>query len=246
MIQQIDIKGRSGRIYGLLYRPEKEVFPLVIISHGLGGSHEGSIDFCETFLKEGIGAFVFDFSGGSYQGRSEGKTTKMSVLTEANDLECVIDQLCAYPFIDPERIFLMGKSQGAFVSTIVAAKRKKQIKALIGLYPGYVLEEAAEKEAEKYEKIPEELDFLWLRVGRIYIEDLLKTRIYERMKDYEGDVLLIHGSADSIVNYGSVEKAARSFPHAQLVVLKGAEHGFHGLEREDVIKMVTGFLKDRI
>jgi len=246
MIETHHIGNRGKTIYGLLYLPKKDFFPLVIISHGLGGSHEGSKDFAEDLSVNGIAAFIFDFCGGSYTSRSDGKTTEMSVLTEAKDLECVLNHFLEDERIDKDHIFLMGKSQGAFVSTIVASRRKDQIKALIGLYPGYVLQEAAKEEAKKYEMLPEEIEVLWLKVGKNYIEDLLSIDIYRMMEDYEDEVLLIHGNKDSIVPFEYTQRAMEHFPNAELIVLKDAEHGFHGPERQEVIKTVTSFVKERI
>ena len=67
--------------------------------------------------------------------------------------------------------------------------------------------------------------------------------IYELMKRYYGNVLLIHGSADSIIPLSSAQKAQENFPHAKLIVIEGAEHGFHGPEREEVIQMAVDFIK---
>ena len=38
----------------------------------------------------------------------------MSVMTEADDLEAVLDELTKYDFVDRTRIFLRGISQGVF------------------------------------------------------------------------------------------------------------------------------------
>ncbi|MCR4633732.1 MAG: lysophospholipase [Erysipelotrichaceae bacterium] len=245
-IEAYRIVHNGKTVYGELYRPDKDIFPLVIISHGLGGCLDGSRDFAEDLQANGIGAFIFDFCGGSDQCKSDGKTTEMSILSEAADLECVLHFFRKEEFIDKDHIFLMGKSQGAYVSTLVAARRKDEIRALIGLYPGYVLQDAAKEEAEKYGELPKELDVLWLRVGRMYIEDLLKTDIYKQMERYGGEVLLIHGEADSIVPYDSVKKAMDHFKNAKLIVLPEAEHGFHGPEREKVIETVTDYVLKRI
>ena len=148
-IRHTDIFNNGKKIYGEFYMPEEKAFPLVIISHGLGGTHEGSKDIAERFAKEGIGVFIFDFCGGSYESRSDGKTTEMSVLTEAQDLEAVLDELKKSNRVKKDEIFLMGKSQGAFVSTIVATRRPEEIKALIGLYSGYFLEDMAREEVER-------------------------------------------------------------------------------------------------
>lgn len=46
----------------------------------------------------GYVAFTFDFCGGSAMcGKSDGKTTEMSVLTETKDLKAVIEMLEIFP-----------------------------------------------------------------------------------------------------------------------------------------------------
>jgi len=243
-IIQKDVYRNSKKIYGELYVPESNRFPVAIFCHGLGGVHEGSRDFAEVLSSRGIAVYIFDFMGGSYESKSDGTTIEMSVLTEAADLEAVIDELKKDERISS--IFLIGKSQGAFVSTIVASRRPEQIAGLIGLYPGFILAEAVEEEMKKFDKIPETYELLWLKVGSIYINDLLKTPIYDMMKDYNGDVLLIHGDRDEIVTTESVEKAHKSFPNSRLVVLKDAVHGFHGPERTRVIEMVLEFIENHM
>ena len=136
----------------------------------------------------------------------------------------------------------MGKSQGAFVSTIVLSRRPDQIAAFIGLYPGYVLEDLAIAQAKKYEVLPETMEVLDMQVGSIYLKDLLNNDIYSLMKDYKKDVLLMHGTDDSIVPISYAQKATRYFPNAEFISIKGAEHGFHGPERNDVIKTVLDFV----
>ena len=237
-----DVYRNNRKIYGELYVPDSDRFALAIFCHGLGGVHEGSRDFAEVLASNNIATYIFDFMGGSYESKSDGQTTEMSVLTEAADLEAVIDELAKDTRIN--KVFLAGKSQGAFVSTIVASRRPEQIAGLIGLYPGYILSEAVEEEMKKFDEIPETYELLWLKVGSIYIKDLLKTPIYDMMKDYDGDVLLIHGDKDEIVTLESVEKANRNFPHSKLVVLKDAKHGFHGPERSAVIEMVLEFIEE--
>lgn len=241
-IKQIDVYRDDKRIYGEFYIPEKESFPVTIFCHGLGGVYEGSIDLAQYFASNGIGAFIFDFCGGSNNSKSDGKTTEMSVLTEAADLNAVIDKLKTFAGV--EKLFLVGKSQGVFVSTIVASKRKDEIAGIVGLYSGFVLDEKVKEEAKKYDVLPETIEILWLTVGRNYLEDIINNDIYETMKEYSGPVLLIHGTKDEIAPLSYTEKALDYFPNAKLVVLDGADHGFHGPERNDVIKMTYDFINE--
>ena len=65
----------------------------------------------------GYVAFTFDFCGGyAMCGKSDGKTTEMSVLTETKDLKAVIEYVRNLSYTDSEKILLMGCSQGGFVS----------------------------------------------------------------------------------------------------------------------------------
>lgn len=245
-ISQHKITRDDKQIYGELYAPEKTPFPLLIVSHGLGGNLEGSRDIAEAAGEAGIGVFIFDFCGGSEASRSDGKITEMSVQTEAADLRAILDTLKKDPAVDKDHIFLAGKSQGALVSTIVASENPQEIHGLIGLYSGFFLNEFAQNYKQEHETIPETLEVLWFTVGRIYIEDMLKADLYERMKKYDSDVLLIHGTNDAVASLSSAIIATDYFPHCEFVTLEGAEHGFHGPERPQVVRMIIEFIQNHL
>lgn len=65
-----------------------------------------------------------------------GRTSlEMTVLTEKEDLSTVLDYVKNQPFVDSNHIFLMGCSQGGFVSALLAAERENEIEKLILNYP---------------------------------------------------------------------------------------------------------------
>ena len=242
VIEQINVYRDNKKIYSEYYIPDVDSYSVTVFSHGLGGVCEGSKDLAEHFAQRGIGAFIFDFCGGSNESKSDGKTTEMSVLTEADDLCAVIDYLKEDKRI--KNIYLVGKSQGAFVSTIVADRRPDDIKALVGLYPGFVLDDLVKEEVKKYEVLPEEIEVLWLNVGRNYLEDIINNDIYKTMKRVDKDVLLIHGTDDEVVPLDNAIKASETFPNCELIILKGAKHGFHGPERQEVIERTFEFINN--
>lgn len=98
---------------------------------------QDSVKHYAAFLAEmGYVAFTFDFCGGSAMcGKSDGKTTEMSVLTETKDLKAVIEYVRNLSYTDSEKILLMGCSQGGFVSALVAAKNNFPIEKLVLFYP---------------------------------------------------------------------------------------------------------------
>ena len=112
-MEEIIIPGPNGDIYGVLQLPETEVpVPLVILSHGFGGNHSFSLPTAARFVESGFAAYSYDFCGGGFNSRSSGTMMDMSVLTEAADLNAVIDT-----FKGDERfscILLWGGQPGRF------------------------------------------------------------------------------------------------------------------------------------
>lgn len=221
---------RDGmKIYGKLNLPEKNgPFPLVIMEHGFGGNHADMKNYAMKFSESGFAVYAFDFIGGGVESRSDGKMTEMTVLTEAADLNTVIDGLKERELFDPDNIFLLGGSQGGFVATYVAAQRPRDIRALVVLYPAYVLQDDAWRRTPDPENIPETINVMGLTIGRIYNADAMSFDIYDHMKKYPGNVLIIHGTGDLIVPLCYSERAAETFPCAQLETIEGGGHGFTG------------------
>ena len=108
--------------------------PLIIFSHEIGCTHARGAKYARPLGEYGCHLLTFDFLGGGAHCRGGVPTTEMTVLTELRDLEAVLDAARAWDFADPERIYLMGASQGGFVSAACAARRAGQ---RAGLHIGY-------------------------------------------------------------------------------------------------------------
>ena len=59
----------------------------VIVSHGFMANMQTTAGYCRKLASWGFAAFCFDFAGGCIKGSSDGKTTEMSVFTEAEAME---------------------------------------------------------------------------------------------------------------------------------------------------------------
>lgn len=236
------IPGSMGNVYGVLRMPAGDApMPLIILSHGFGGSHVGSWDYAARFVSEGFAAFRLDFCGGGLISRSDGSMLEMSVLTEARDLNAVIDY-----FMDDPRfsdIYLWGQSQGGFVSSYVAAERPEDIAALVIEYPAYVLQDDAKRRQLPDGTFPERSTLLGMPIGRVYSEDVVSFDIYEHMSAYDGPVLILHGDKDPLVPMRYSERAVQAFPNAEMVVMPGQGHGFTGTGRQEAMETETAFLK---
>ncbi len=135
----------ENQIYGVIYVPEnaEEKLPAVIFSHGFGGNYRVGAQYAEILAENGYAVYCFDFCGGSPGSRSDGSTLEMSIFTEKDDLDAVIETIRGLDYIDGDNIFLMGSSQGGAVSAIAAAERKEDIRGMILLYPAFVLADRA-------------------------------------------------------------------------------------------------------
>ena len=242
---------RNGmKIYGKLFIPDSESpVPLVILSHGFGGNHGGVKGYAAAFAEQGIAAYIFDFIGGGNHIKSDGKMTEMSVLTEAEDLTVILDNLKADSRFKPEQIFLLGESQGGFVSTYIAALRPADVAGLVLLYPAFVLHDYVRRRTPDPERIPDTMKLLGKTVGRIYNKDVLSFDIYTLMPRYSGKTLIIHGSDDSLVPLSYSERAVKTFPDAKLIKLDGEKHVFYGnamrKAAEDAVKFVQSIIDEK-
>jgi len=237
---------RDGQqIYGKLVLPEGEgPFPVVVIAHAYGATHIQTIGTAEKLAENGIAAYVFDFIGGSRNGLSGGKTTEMSILTEAADMTAVLEGIVLMPEIDPNNVFVWGYSQGGLVASYVAAKNPETIKAAVLYFPAYSLQDDMREIAADPAGIPDELEFMPpITVGRVYIEDGISFDIYDLLPNYTNDVWMIHGTADFIVPYEYSVRAAETFPSAQLTLVEGGSHGNFAEEYDD---QAIQFVKDHI
>ena len=123
-------------IRGTEYRPAGENLPVAIVCHGFMAWQDTVRQYCELLAEKGYCAYCFDFCGGSVlnKGKSDGVTTDMSVLTEVQDLEAVIEYVQGLPHNSKE-LLLMGCSQGGFVSALTAAKHPELVDKLALFYP---------------------------------------------------------------------------------------------------------------
>ena len=246
-VEEQNFQRNGMKISGELFIPDRaSPVPLVILSHGFGGNRGGVKGYAESFAERGIAAYIFEFIGGGNHIKSDGKMTEMSVLTEAEDLIVIFDNLKADSHFNTGQIFLFGESQGGFVSTYVAAMRPADVAGLVLLYPAFVIHDYVRRLTPDPERIPAEMKLLGKTVGRIYNKDALSFNIYTLMPQYSGKTLIIHGTADSIVPLSYSERAIKTFPDAKLITLDGAGHVFYGNARTEAADDAVQFVQSII
>ncbi len=236
------------QIYGIAYIPSGEdSFPLIIFSHELGNDHESGIRYAERLAEAGYAAYVFDFCGGTVGGnKSDGSNKEMSVLTEASDLEAVLESAKSWDFVDPDKIVLLGGSMGGLVTTVVGSRHQEEIAGMILMYPA--LSAKADSGAERYgseDEVPEDVSLFggWIHVGKNYITDLWKVDFNQLLSTYEGHLLLLHGDKDSTVPISWSEDAKELIPDCEFHVIKNGGHEFFGQPFEDAMSYILPYLE---
>ena len=243
--QEIEVLNGSQRIYGIAYIPNtgSETVPLVICAHGLGGSYQSNLAYAEQLAAHGQAAYCFDFRGGGGS-RSDGSTTEMSVMTEVSDLEAVLDAARSWDFVDPQRIVLLGTSQGGIVSAITAARHMDEVAGAILMYPAFVVHDDIHKRFSSLDEVPEVFQFNWITAGRPYIADMWDYDVYAEIGNYTNKVLLMHGSADGIVPVSYSDHAAEVYPDVEYYIIDGAGHGFGGSDFEEAVTHIFNYLQE--
>ena len=243
-------------IRGTLLRLEGENQPIAIVCHGFMATQGTVRQYALALAELGYAAFIFDFCGGCVaMGKSDGKTTGMSVLTEVRDLEAVLAYAKAQPHVDASRILLAGCSQGGFVSALTAAKHPDEISRLVLIYPALCIPDDARSGQMMFARfdpadLPEIIPCGPMKLGRCYPAAVMEMDPFEEIKPYRGTVLLIHGTNDTLVRPGYSQRALEAYrascpegllpeERAKLLLIEGGAHGFseaHDIEAITAIR----------
>ena len=173
-VKEYDFDSNGKDIYARAFVPDASGrVPLVIFSHGLGANVEHEEEVQKTLAKAGIAVFSFEFAGGSSSAApmSEGLTTEMSVLTEVQNLKDAIRIASGLEYVDPQKIYLMGSSQGGLV-TALTAEEVTNIAGLFLFYPAFSLPDDIRSSFPKLDEVPETFNLLGTKIGKIYITDI--------------------------------------------------------------------------
>jgi predicted dienelactone hydrolase len=110
-------------------------WPLVVISHGHGGSDLGHHDLASYLARHGFVVATFEQPGDNFHDQS-GSATSRVLVGRAIQVRAVIDTVLAdarwKPLVDPARIGVAGFSAGGYTSLLVVGARPR-----FNLFIGY-------------------------------------------------------------------------------------------------------------
>jgi len=238
-------------IFGKLYLPNDNQAkkPLAILAHGYNSSYHETEAYAQTLAMNGIAAYIFDFCGGAVKSRSEGKTIEMSVFTEADDVAAIVETVKTWGFIDANRIALLGCSQGGLVAAIASSQIPEAFKAVVLVYPALMIAEHAVNVHPK-EAITSEtgFDVMGMPLSHVYYDKLIGYKVFDEMKKYKGDVMIVYGDKDPIAAGDYIERARQTYRNCEVNVVPEGAHGFpasitHVQANDYIVKFLKKELK---
>lgn len=247
---KVMIPGSRGLLAATLEKPALgagEKCPMVIICHGFGGNRDGGIPrmIGEQLPAKGIASVRFDFNG---HGESEGEFRDMTVPNEVEDAKCVFRYVSTLPFVDPERIAILGISQGGVVASMAAGELgHRKLAAAVLLCPAAVLRDDCIKGntmGKRYDPFdpPEQLDLGNGRIlGREFIRTAFTLPVYETAGKYHGKACIIHGTGDRTVPYTYGLRYHEIWPGSEYRQLDGYDHGFNP-NPQDAVDIAVDYL----
>lgn len=148
----------------------------------------------------------------------------------------------------------MGCCQAGFVSAFRAARSNREISDLVLFYPAFCIPDEARKGKMLWarfdpENIPQILHGGPITLGRIYAQDAAALGPYAEISGYDGNVLIVHGTADKVVPIDYSHRACilyRGEPFERIVTmqeLKGGRHGFFGRKDAEAMDYLRAFLQ---
>lgn len=242
MIEDFSCKLNNENINGLIYKPDdlKGKVPMVILSHGLSLNYTYMIPYAKKLLNYGIASVVFDFRGGGYDCKSDGKISEMSLLTEIDDLNCVIDNVKKLDFVDSNKLYLAGHSQGGLVSSLLAPSRSKDIAALFLFAPAYVIPDDTRNLTNMRED--NVLNLMPEYLGEKYINDSLSINLYDDIKSYKKPVYIFHGKLDQRVPVSYAINADKAYDNSSLLIFDNEPHRFSDETKNIVVSKINDII----
>lgn len=225
-IKEYDFDSNGKDIYARAFVPDASGrVPLVIFSHGLGANVEHEEEVQKALAKAGIAVFSLEFAGGSSSAApmSEGLTTEMSVLTQVQNLKDAIRIASGMEYADPQKIYLMGSSQGGLV-TALTAEEVTNIAGLFLFYPAFSLPDDIRSSFPKLDEVPDTFNLLGTKIGKIYITDIYDMDPYANLDELTMPVHIYHGKDDNIVPLTASQKAMKRLKDARLTTLEDTGH----------------------
>ena len=243
------------RLCGILSKSPKKTNKCIVLCHGItvDKEEEGiSTKLAKELADAGFSAFRFDFRG---HGESEGNSVDITIKGETKDLEAAVKFLQKKGF---EKFGIAAASFSGGPVSFYVAKHQDIVKAIVlwnSLIDYASGESSATPWAKKYWGKPafdrvEEYGFTEIgsrkfKIGRNLMLEIGVLKPWQELLKLDIPILFIHGDADTYISHKDSIKYSKLVKNGTLVIIKGAEHGFHDNPKhaEEANRTTIEFLK---
>ncbi|MFL0196725.1 alpha/beta hydrolase family protein [Clostridium sp. WILCCON 0269] len=255
MVDNFEIRDEQSRnIRGIINRPDiSGKVPCIIFCHGFMGNKLGHnfmfVKIARTLEKLNIASIRFDFMG---SGESDGDFKDVTISSEVQDCEKVLQFANSLDYIDKDNINILGFSMGAAIAVIIASTYSHIIKNSIlmsagfNMYDIFISEATGDKLYEFLEK--GYINFENNILSEKAIEDAFNYRVFDYLKGMRGNTLIVHGTEDKSV-YPLYAKKIHELlgSKSKLKFIKGSDHCYSSPEYyEELIKAIVEFVMEHI
>ena len=195
----------------------------------------------QLLAQEGYIVFTIDPRGTMYRGADFKKSTYLELgKLEIEDLMNAAVKLGEYPFVDVNRIGIMGWSYGGYMSSLAITKGADLFKMAIAVAPVTNWRFYDNIYTERFMRTPEENESGYDENSPINHVDKMK-----------GKYLLIHGSADDNVHYQNTMEMINAMVAADkqfdLFIYPNKNHGIYGGNtRNHLFQMMFNYVKTNL
>lgn len=178
-------------------------WPILIICHGFIGSRIGVdrlfVKAAREFAGQGYLVLRFDY-GGCGESTGDYGAGGLDVLIEQT--RSVIDYATAIDCVDLSRVILLGHSLGGAAALLTAAKDSR-VKTLVlwsaVAHPHNDIVRIVGK--SEYERLPlgGSIDHHGYALTSRFFDSLSRHQPFEQLRKFNGDVLVVHGTADETI-----------------------------------------------
>ncbi len=202
--------------------------PTILHVHGNAGNIESHVWFTEYLPPAGFNVFIFDYRG---YGRSEGKARSRGPLIA--DTNAALNAILQRDDVDPGRIGMYGQSLGGSIALNLMADRSEIRAAVIESAFASWREMAASAVGSNPP------GFLSRLLAKMLIKD--DHRPVDAIGRIDRPILLLHGTADTIVPIGHGRRLAKAGSMAALAELEGGEHNSLRSSHPEVEQLTVDF-----
>ena len=233
------------------FNPATDRCPMVLLMHGIFSSKDYNPmpSLAKALAQAGIASIRFDFDG---HGKSEGRMQDMTVEKEIADALAIWEYAKSLPYVT--QIGFLGHSQGGVIASMTAGRLAATGGAVpagvVLLAPGSVIKQACQGgkffNARFDPANPPEFIRCWgtMKLGREYLLTTQQLDIYGTAAAYQGPVLLLHGTKDTIVPMWCSEQYLETYGDWATVVKVDGENHLITRRKKEICRQVVSFFRE--